>query len=160
MACRRRKSSAGRCETPSAWNGPDRVAACLPAVVRSRATPIAPARVRRALIVDTSALLAFFDSSELDHAAVARVIDAGAEPLVVSPYVVAELDYLIGSRLGCARRPWRSRSWLAAHGTSPRSAPTTSPGRTRSSSATPTSTSGSRTPPTSSWQRAMGHAPS
>lgn len=52
------------------------------------------------MIVDTSALLAFFDSSEPDHAAVARVIDAGAEPLVVSPYVVAELDYLIGSRLG------------------------------------------------------------
>lgn len=52
------------------------------------------------MIVDTSALLAYFDSSEPDHAAVAAVIDGAAEPLVVSPYVVAELDYLIGSHLG------------------------------------------------------------
>ena len=52
------------------------------------------------MIVDTSALLAFFDTDEPDHDAVSRVIDAATEPLVVSPYVVAELDYLVGSRLG------------------------------------------------------------
>lgn len=54
------------------------------------------------MIVDTSALLAFFDTDEPDHDAVSRIIDAAPEPLVVSPYVVAELDYLVGSRLGVA----------------------------------------------------------
>jgi predicted nucleic acid-binding protein len=52
------------------------------------------------VIVDTSALLAFFDRDEPDHDAVARVLEAATEPLVVSPYVVAELDYLVASRLG------------------------------------------------------------
>ena len=54
------------------------------------------------MIVDTSALLAFFDSDEPDHAAAAGVVEAADELLVVSPYVVAELDYLVASRLGTA----------------------------------------------------------
>ena len=54
------------------------------------------------MIVDTSALLASFDTDEPDHDAVSRVIDAATEPLVVPPYVVAALDYLVGSRLGVA----------------------------------------------------------
>jgi predicted nucleic acid-binding protein len=52
------------------------------------------------VIVDTSALLAFFDTDEPDHEAVSRVLGAATEPLVVSPFVVAELDYLVVSRLG------------------------------------------------------------
>ena len=52
------------------------------------------------MIVDTSALLAFFDVDEPDHPAVAAVLGDATEPLVVSPYVVAELDYLVASRLG------------------------------------------------------------
>lgn len=52
------------------------------------------------MIVDTSALLAFFDRDEPDHRAVAQVLTSATEALVVSPYVVAELDYLVGSRLG------------------------------------------------------------
>ena len=52
------------------------------------------------MIVDTSALLAFFDTDEPDHEAVSGVLAAASEPLVVSPYVVAELDYLVASRLG------------------------------------------------------------
>jgi uncharacterized protein len=52
------------------------------------------------VIVDTSALLAYFDTDEPDHEAIAAVIEASDEPLVVSPYVVAELDYLVASRLG------------------------------------------------------------
>lgn len=51
-------------------------------------------------IVDTSALVAYFDASEPDHAAVAHVLDASTELLVVSPYVVAELDYLVATRHG------------------------------------------------------------
>jgi predicted nucleic acid-binding protein len=52
------------------------------------------------VIVDTSALLAFFDVDEPDHHAVSTVIDRTSEPLVVSPFVVAELDYLVTRRLG------------------------------------------------------------
>jgi len=52
------------------------------------------------VIVDTSALLALFDTDEPDHEAVSAVMEGSTEPLVVSPYVVAELDYLVASRLG------------------------------------------------------------
>ncbi len=56
------------------------------------------------MIVDTSALLAFFDTDEPDHAAVTTIVETATEPLVVSPYVVAELDYLVASRLGVSAR--------------------------------------------------------
>ena len=52
------------------------------------------------MIVDTSALLAFFDAKESQHEAVAAVITQTREPLVISPYVVAELDYLVLRRHG------------------------------------------------------------
>jgi predicted nucleic acid-binding protein len=52
------------------------------------------------VIVDTSALLAFFDTDEPDHESVSAVLDGATESLVVSPYVIAELDYLVASRLG------------------------------------------------------------
>ncbi|MGB3894153.1 MAG: PIN domain-containing protein [Mycolicibacter sinensis] len=52
------------------------------------------------MIVDTSALLAYFDSAEPDHAAVSRAIHDADEELVVSPYVIAELDYLVATRVG------------------------------------------------------------
>jgi len=54
------------------------------------------------MIVDTSAILAFFDRDEPDHGALAAVLSQSSEPLVVSPYVIAEVDYLIGTRLGVA----------------------------------------------------------
>lgn len=53
------------------------------------------------MIVDTSALLAYFNAREPDHDDVARVIDEHADGvLVISPYVVAELDYLVATRIG------------------------------------------------------------
>lgn len=52
------------------------------------------------MIVDTSALLAFFDRDEPDHEAVTRALLGSDEPLVVSPYVVAELDYIVATRHG------------------------------------------------------------
>lgn len=52
------------------------------------------------LVVDTSALLAYFDADEPDHGAVADVIAAHTGLLVVSPYVLAELDYLVATRHG------------------------------------------------------------
>ena len=52
------------------------------------------------MIVDTSALVAYFDANEPDHDAVSRVIDGSDEVLVISPYVIAELDYLVATRVG------------------------------------------------------------
>jgi uncharacterized protein len=52
------------------------------------------------LIVDTSVLLALFDGDDRAHEAVMSTFDAIDEPMVLSPYVVAELDYMIASRLG------------------------------------------------------------
>jgi uncharacterized protein len=53
------------------------------------------------VIVDTSALLAYFNAREPDHEAVSGVIDTNDDGLlVVSPYVLAELDYLIAQRVG------------------------------------------------------------
>ena len=54
------------------------------------------------MIVDASALLAFFDRNEPDHAEVTSAILDSTEPLVVSPYVVAEVDYLVATRHGVA----------------------------------------------------------
>ena len=52
------------------------------------------------IVADTSGLLAFFNSAEPQHQAVAEVVAAEADPLVISPYVVAELDYLVSTRVG------------------------------------------------------------
>jgi predicted nucleic acid-binding protein len=52
------------------------------------------------IIADTSGLVAFFNRTEPAHEPVKRVVDRTAEPLVVSPYVIAELDYLIATRVG------------------------------------------------------------
>ena len=71
------------------------------------------------MIVDTSALLAYFDANEPDHDAVAEVIDESDDPLVVSPYVVAELDYLVATRVGvdaelAVLRELTSGAWVLA----------------------------------------------
>ncbi|MGH3096347.1 MAG: PIN domain-containing protein [Streptosporangiales bacterium] len=52
------------------------------------------------LVVDTSALLAYFDASEPDHVAVEEHLGASTDLLIVSPYVLAELDYLVATRHG------------------------------------------------------------
>jgi predicted nucleic acid-binding protein len=52
------------------------------------------------VIVETSALLAFFDRDEPDHAAVSRILADASEALVLSPYVVAEVDHLVATRHG------------------------------------------------------------
>ena len=52
------------------------------------------------MIADTSGLLAFFNRSEPQHDAARSVVAALDAPLVVSPYVVAELDYLVATRVG------------------------------------------------------------
>jgi predicted nucleic acid-binding protein len=52
------------------------------------------------IVADTSGLLALFNRTEPQHAAVSAVASGLTEPLAVSPYVIAELDYLIATRIG------------------------------------------------------------
>lgn len=52
------------------------------------------------MIVDTSALIAFFDRSEPAHGAVSEALLAYPDALVISPYVLAEVDYLVATRHG------------------------------------------------------------
>ena len=52
------------------------------------------------IIADTSGLLALYNKREPTHTKVARAVTKSPELLVVSPYVVAELDCLAATRLG------------------------------------------------------------
>lgn len=52
------------------------------------------------LVCDTSGLLAYFDASDAHCGEVGAVVDADPGPFVVSPYVVAELHYLLATRRG------------------------------------------------------------
>lgn len=52
------------------------------------------------LVADTSGLLALFNADEPLHAKVAAEVERERDPLVVSPFVLAELDYLVGRELG------------------------------------------------------------
>jgi predicted nucleic acid-binding protein len=55
------------------------------------------------IVADTSGLLAMFNAREPAHEAVRAALTAAADDLlIVSPYVVAELDYLLATRLGVA----------------------------------------------------------
>ncbi len=50
------------------------------------------------LIVDTSGLLAALDASEPQHAACVRALTREDGPFVLSPFVMAELDYMLSVR--------------------------------------------------------------
>ena len=52
------------------------------------------------IILDTSVLLAFLWAADPSHEQVAAFMDAESGPFIVSPYVVAELDYLLLSKGG------------------------------------------------------------
>ena len=52
------------------------------------------------IIADTSGLIAFYAESGRAHEAVADWVGASDEVMVVSPYVVAEVDYLVATRKG------------------------------------------------------------
>lgn len=51
------------------------------------------------IIADTSGLLALFNLREPAHDAVRRVVEDEVDPLVVSPYVVEEVDYLLATKV-------------------------------------------------------------
>ncbi|MEP7378027.1 MAG: PIN domain-containing protein [Chloroflexota bacterium] len=52
------------------------------------------------ILVDSSGLLAAIDSSEEDHARALRALAAAEAPLLLSPFVLAELDYFLAKRIG------------------------------------------------------------
>lgn len=52
------------------------------------------------ILADTSGLLSLFNSREATHASVVAAVAQEPGPFVLSPYVIAELDYLVASRLG------------------------------------------------------------
>ena len=52
------------------------------------------------IVLDTSGLYAAFDRSEPRHSAAVAAIRAARPPLLLSPLVLAEMDYLLLSRLG------------------------------------------------------------
>lgn len=54
------------------------------------------------MIVDTSVLFACFDDRDPDHGRCSALVEASTEELIVSPYVIAELDYLVLTRRGQA----------------------------------------------------------
>ena len=52
------------------------------------------------IVADTSGLVALFNRSEPAHGAVVAVVRAARDPLVVSPFVIAEVDHLVATRVG------------------------------------------------------------
>lgn len=52
------------------------------------------------ILVDSSGLLAAIDASQRDHKATAQALGASEPPLLLSPFVLAELDYFLASRIG------------------------------------------------------------
>lgn len=55
------------------------------------------------IIADTSGVLAYVDEDEDDHSAVKQVVDNEPVGLVLSPLVLAEIDYMVQTRLGTDR---------------------------------------------------------
>ncbi|HEY8169962.1 MAG TPA: PIN domain-containing protein [Candidatus Limnocylindria bacterium] len=52
------------------------------------------------ILLDTSGLLAAIDASQRHHDAARRALEAAPPPWVLSPFVLAELDYLLAARVG------------------------------------------------------------
>lgn len=52
------------------------------------------------IILDTGGLYAFLDTDDAAHDAAHAVVDADPGPFVLSPFVLAEADYLVHRRLG------------------------------------------------------------
>ena len=54
------------------------------------------------IILDTSGLLAAIDASQRNHRETAAALQNAPPPWVLSPFVLAELDYLLATRVGQA----------------------------------------------------------
>ena len=51
------------------------------------------------IILDTSGLLAAIDASQRSHEAARQALEGSAPPWILSPFVLAELDYLLATRV-------------------------------------------------------------
>lgn len=60
------------------------------------------------MILDTSGVLVFLDASATDQPRVDQLIADTRQPLLMSPFVLAEVDHLVSTRLG----PAAARSFL------------------------------------------------
>jgi predicted nucleic acid-binding protein len=56
------------------------------------------------ILLDTSGLLAALDAGQRHHTAAAASLAAARPPLLLSPFVLAELDYLVATRVSQAAR--------------------------------------------------------
>jgi len=56
------------------------------------------------ILLDTSGLLAALDSGQRRHAAAAACLTAATPPLLLSPFVLAELDQVLRTRVGATAR--------------------------------------------------------
>lgn len=54
------------------------------------------------IILDTSGLLAAIDASQRHHDDARRALESARPPWILSPFVLAELDYLLATRVGQA----------------------------------------------------------
>jgi len=54
------------------------------------------------IILDTSGLLAALDASQRHHESARQALEAALPPWILSPFVLAELDYLLATRVGQA----------------------------------------------------------
>lgn len=52
------------------------------------------------MVVDTSGLLAAIDSAQRRHDGARRALEEAERPYLISPFVLAELDYLLATRVG------------------------------------------------------------
>ena len=52
------------------------------------------------ILLDTSGLLSAIDASQRHHAACAETLAGAPPPLLLSPFVLAELDYLLATQVG------------------------------------------------------------
>lgn len=52
------------------------------------------------IIADTSGLFAYYNAGDVSHDAVKPAVDGTTDRFVVSPFVIGELDYLLGDRVG------------------------------------------------------------
>jgi uncharacterized protein len=55
-----------------------------------------------ALVVDTSGIVASLDEAYDEHQAVAAILGSETGPMIISPMVVAEADYMLYIRFGAA----------------------------------------------------------
>ena len=52
------------------------------------------------ILLDTSGLLAWIDGRQSDHERVAHAMKSAAPPYFLSPFILAELDYLLSTKVG------------------------------------------------------------